>query len=221
MSRRHPKPHRTIRHAVTLAVTASALALGACGDDTAAQRIVPPDELVADMSLADLVTEWTRNIHETPLEDSFLMDPAKCDMGRSTDAVFYAPTWTGGETSATCTVRTGQAVLLVPVAMLVIEDEAGLDLDWETDWNLTSASLTVDGEAVELATRQVDTEVFPVNLPEGNIWELPAGEQDAATRAQAVVVENLSVGTHEVVLAGEFGDNEFAGTMTLTLVVEE
>jgi hypothetical protein len=214
------------RHVASIAVAASLLAggplLAACGGDDDAQRVVPADESVAGKTLTDLVADWTRNVHETPLDESFLMDPSKCDMGGSTDEVYLAPTWTDGETAATCTVREGQAVLLVPVAILLVDDqEEGFEPgELESGWNLTSALLTLDGEAIELAQRQVDTPVITVDLPEGNIWEAPVGEFEAATRAQAVVIENLSVGTHEVVLAGEFGDGEFGGTMTLTLVVE-
>ncbi len=223
VSPRRPCPQRNTLLKVASTLLMSALLIGACGDDQPNQRVVPADESVAGKSLTDLVADWTTNLHEVPLEESFLADLANCDMGRSTDDVYYAPTWaTPGESSVSCTMRADQALLLVPAALLFVEDEEGLGEDGlDEEWNLTSSSVVLDGETIAMDGRQVDTPILTVSLPEGNIWELPTGDTTAITRAQAVAVEGLTVGTHEVVLTSDFGNGEFAGTLRLFLVVEE
>lgn len=210
---------------VAAAVVAT-LVMGACGGDAddAALRIVPADESVDGQSLTDLVAAYAIANTSATVDESALVDPSRCDMGKSTDAVYLAPTFGApGEASTTCTVRRGQAVFLTPAGTWCIDDgTGGVDTAClDEAWNLTSSSVTLDGESIDLTGRQVDTEVLTSDLPEGNLWDLPAGPTKVMARGQAVVVENLSVGTHEVVLAADFGNGEFAGSLKLTLVVEE
>jgi hypothetical protein len=114
--------------------------------------------------------------------------------------------------------------MLVPATVLCIEgdgdaaDTACLD----EQWNLTSSSVTInDVDVPDLEARQVDTEVFSADLPEGNIFEVDPGPVDAIARGQVVLVEDLPVGSHTVVVAADFGDGDFAGSLTIDLTVEE
>lgn len=215
---------RTRRSFLATMTAVTALLCSACGDDDAGMRVVPADESVGGQTLTDLVATYARGHSTATLSESSLVDLSRCDMGMSTDAVYFAPTFaSAGESSTTCRMRSGQAVFLAPAGLWCIEDEAGPadTACLDEGWNLTSASVVVDGEPIDLAGRQVDTVVEAIELPEDNIWEAPAGPTKLIARSQAVVVEGLDVGTHEVVLAADFGNGEFAGSLELTLIVEE
>lgn len=58
------------------------------------------------------------------------------------------------------------------------------------------------------------------SLPDGNIFELPAGDTPQTSRGQVVLVDGLEAGDHEVVVAADFGDGEFAGSLAIALTVE-
>jgi hypothetical protein len=215
--------HLRIRLAVSAALTATML-FAACGSDEAGPRIVPADESVDGQSLTELVAAYARAHSTATLSESALVDLTRCDMGASTDAVYFAPTFASeGESAVTCRMRSGQAVLLAPAGLWCISTEEGPadTACLDEGWNLTTASLIVDGETIDLSGRQVDTAVETIELPEDNIWEEAAGPTELIARSQAVVVENLAVGSHDVVLAADFGNGEFAGSLKLTLIVEE
>jgi hypothetical protein len=216
---------RSLRSLTAAATVVAALLLAGCGDDEdAGPRVVPADESVGGQTLTDLVAAYAVAHSTATLAESSLVDLTRCDMGASTDTVYFAPTFAAaGESAVTCTMRSGQAVFLAPAGLWCIEtDEGPADTAClDEGWNLTSASVIVDGETIDLAGRQVDTAVQAIELPEDNIWEEPAGPSEVIARSQAAVVENLAVGTHEVVLAADFGNGEFAGSLKLTLIVEE
>jgi hypothetical protein len=216
--------HLTKRLGAALLVTV-AVGLAACGDDEPdGMRVLAADESVGDSSPTDLVAAYARNISVTPTSASMLVDPSLCDMGLSTDDVYFAPTFgSPGESSASCTMKADQALFLSPAAVLCIESGADLadTACLDEQWNLTSSSVTIDGESVDLTDRRVDTTAQAITLPDDNIYGEPAMDTKLITRGQSVVVENLPVGAHEVVLAADFGNGEFAGSITIALTVEE
>lgn len=215
------------------------LAVGACGDDDASApstngassrglEVLGPDADVNGMSTADLLGMHAVGVVETPADDSSLVDPAKCDMGLSTENVYFAPTPAERDASATCTMSADQTLLVVPASALCIDaPEAGGTADTaclDRQWDLTSSSVTIDGVEVEgLDAYEVDSEVIDVTLPEGNVFEdheVPAGASRTIARGQVVLVQGLTPGGHTVVLAFNFGDGEFAGSLTIDLTVE-
>jgi hypothetical protein len=216
------------------------LAVGACsGDDAAAPstteasngdiEVLDPDATVNGMSAADLLGTYAVGVVETPADDSSMLDPAKCDMGLSTDDVYFAPTpGEPGDASMTCTMSADQTLLVVPTSAFCIDaPEQGGTADTaclDDLWDLTGSSLTIDGVAVEgLDAYEVDSEVIDVTLPEGNIFEdhgVPAGPSRTIARGEVVLVEGLAPGHHTVVEGFDFGEGEFAGSLTIDLTVE-
>jgi hypothetical protein len=164
-------------------------------------------------------------VAETPADD-----PARnCDMGISTEDVYFAPTPAEpGDLSTTCTMSADQTLLVVPASAFCIDaPEAGGTADTaclDDLWDLTGSSVTIDGVEVEdLDAYEVDSEVMDVTLPEGNIFEdhgVPAGPSRTIARGQVVLVQGLAPGGHTVVLGFDFGDGEFAGSLTIDLTVE-
>jgi hypothetical protein len=215
-----------IRRSWGAAGLSAALLFVGCGDDSAESgvRVLDLDDEVAGADATALLAVYSRGVAEVPLEDSMLAEPSKCDMGLSTDDVYFAPTFGApGDTVATCTMQAGQALFVNPVAALCIEgggdkaDVACLD----AQWNLTSSSVTIDGTPVDdLATRTIDTSAQPITLPEDNVFGEPAQATNLIARGQVVVVQGLETGKHTVVLAGDFGNGEFAGRLTIDLTVE-
>jgi len=213
------------------------LAAGACGDDGATApsttgasigpfEVLGPDAVVNGMTTADLLGTYAVGAAETPPDDSSLVDPAKCDMGLSTDDVYFAPTpGESGDQSTTCTMSADQTLLVVPTSAFCIHaPEAGGTADTaclESLWDLTSSSVTIDGVEVQgLDAYVVDSEVIDVTLPEGFGHEVPAGPSRTIARGQVVLVQGLAPGGHTVVLGFDFGDGEFAGSLTIDLTVE-
>jgi hypothetical protein len=198
------------------------IAFTACGGE--GYEVLPPDASVAGVSTVDLMQTYGKSVIETPLDQSWLGDPNHCDNGASTDAIYFAPTFPApGESSASCTMRSEQVLYLNPVAVFCVEgvDDAADTTCLDEFWNLTSSSVTIDGVEVHgLEERQHDTPAFDVTLPEGNIFDEPAGATRGIWRGQVVLIDGLDPGEHEVVLAGDFGDGEFAGSLTIDMTVE-
>jgi hypothetical protein len=229
-----------VRSSVRLSFLMLTLAVGACGGDDAdppstvgasssGVEVLGPDADVNGMSTADLLGRYAVGVAETPADDSSMVDPAKCDMGLSTEDVYFAPTpGEPGDLSTTCTMSADQTLLVVPTSAFCIDaPEAGGTADTaclDSLWDLTGSSVTIDGVEVEgLDAYEVDSAVIDVTLPEGNVFEdhdVPAGASRTIARGQVVLVRGLAPGGHTVVLAFDFGDGEFAGSLTIDLTVE-
>lgn len=214
---------------ITLAIaTIGTTGLVGCGSDadsTSGLKVVEPGSDVDGTSQVELVELSTGGLLSVPAESNVLVDPANCDMGLSTDDFYFSPTWGAPGTSTTsCSMSAGQALILLPAALQCADtqDDGGASEECiEENWNLTSASVSVDGDVYDdWEERVVDTEVFPVSLPEGNVFDIPAEDTEMRSRAVIFVVEGLPEGEHDIVLAGDFGDGEFAGQLDLTLTVE-
>jgi hypothetical protein len=170
-----------VRSLVPLSFFVLVLAVGACGDDDATApsttgasgggiEVLGPDAVVNGMSTADLLGTYAVGVAETPAD---LVDPAKCDMGLSTEDVYFSPTpGEPGDRSTTCTMSADQTLLVAPTSAFCIDaPKAGGTADTaclDSLWDLTSSSVTIDGVEVEgLGAYEVDSEVIDVTLPEG------------------------------------------------------
>ena len=230
-----------MRSLVRLSFFVLVLAVGACRGDDATDppsttgassggiEVLGPDADVEGMSAADLLGTYAVGVASTPADDSSMVDPAKCDMGLSTEDVYFAPTpGEPGDSSTTCIMSADQTLLVVPTSAFCIDaPEAGGTADTaclDSLWDLTSSSLTIDGVEVEgLDAYEVDSEVIDVTLPEGNFYEdhgVPAGASRTIARGQVVLVQGLAPGGHTIELAFDFGNGDFAGSLTIDLTVE-
>jgi hypothetical protein len=226
-----------VRSLVRLSFFVLVLAVGACGDDDATApsttgassgriEVLRSDADVNGTSTADLLGAYVVGIVETPADDSSVVDPAKCDMGLSTQDVYFAPTPSEPrDSSTTCTMSADQTLLVMPTSAFCIDaPEFGAAADTaclDSLWDLTSSSVTIDGVEVEgLDAYEVDSEVIDVTLPGGNIFEVPAGASSTIARGQVVLVKELAPGAHTVVLAFDYGNGESAGSLTIDLIVE-
>ena len=208
---------------VSIAGAAAATLIVACGSDSASYQVLASDADIAGSSVAEVTQVAGKWIIETPLEESWLGDPSRCDAGASTSEVYYAPSWAApGDTTVSCTMSADQALFLSPVGLFCVEDVDGAaDESCFDQWDLTSSSVSIDGADVgDMNAHQYDSEPFDVSLPAGNIFEADPVDSVAIFRGQPVLVKDLPKGEHVVVLAGDFGDGEFAGSLTINLTVE-
>jgi len=226
-----------VRSFVHLLFLVLVVAVGACGDDDATApspagassgglEVLDRDADVNGMSTADLLGTYAVGFAETPADDSSFVDPAKCDMGLSTEDVYFAPTPSEpADLSTTCTMSADQTLLVMPASAFCI-DAAEFDATADAAcldrlWDLTGSSVTIDGvEGARLDAHEVDSEVIDVTLPEGNGFGVPARASRTIARGQVVLVQGLEPGGHTVELAFDYGDGESAGSLTIDLTVE-
>jgi hypothetical protein len=206
-----------------LTLTVMVVLTVACGGRTG-YTVLAPDARVDGMTTAQIAERWIKALLEAPVDESWLVDISRCDNGLSTNAIYFAPTFaTPGDTSVSCTMKAGQVAFLNPVGVFCTETDGDIadTACIDREWILTSASVSIDGvELPDLAARQYETPAFAVTLPDDNIMEAPPGPSKAIARGQAFLVRGLDRGTHEVVLAGNFNNGEFAGSLTINLTVE-
>ncbi len=218
--------NRIMQYSIGITLGA-ALVLSACGSDddsSSDPEILPAGEGVGDSSAAEILTQYAAGLIEVPADENVFVDPANCDMGRSTEEVYFAPTWSSeGDATVSCTMSADQVLMLQPVGSYCIEaagdtvDEACLD----SIWDVASSSVTIDGEeTTDLTAHEVEGAIETVTLPEGNILEAAAGDTTMNSRAQVILVKGYRPATTSLQVAGEFGDG-FAGSLTINLTVED
>jgi hypothetical protein len=210
---------------VTATLVVGLLLAGACGSDgnESGPTVLAADAEVSGMDSAALLGDYAETWMTEPLETSVFTDLTNCDMGSSTEAVYFAPSFVEpGDSSTSCTMQAGQTLFVSPVGLACLEEgeEKADTACLEDGWDLTASSVTVNGDEVEgLDEREIDTDVLTVTLPENNAFQVPPGEYDAISRGQVVLIADLPVGKHTIVQSGNFG-NSFGGSLTIELTVE-
>jgi hypothetical protein len=224
----------TRRRAAALLATGVLVIVAGCGSDddgngegegdSSGPTVLAADAEVDGMDSVALLDYYTDAWVSEPLETSFIGELSNCDMGSSTDSVYFAPTFVEpGSATTQCTMQASQTLFLSPVGLVCIDDgeEQADTACLDEGWDLTSSAITINGDEVDgLDEREFDTEVLTVALTEGNIFDLPPGDYDVISRAQVVLVSDLPVGSHTIAQSGNFADGEFEGTLTMELTVE-
>ena len=209
------------------AIVLATASLAGCGSDSdsSGPNVVEPGADVNGTTQVELAELLTKGWVSVAAESNSIIDPANCDMGLSTDDFYLAPSWGApGTSAAACSMDADQALVLSPAGLMCVatQGDGGASPEcFEENWDLTSATVSVDGEVFDdWEAHVVDTELFPVSLVDGNIFEVPAEDTEMRARQVIFVVEGLAEGEHDIVLAGDFADGEFAGQLDLTLTVE-
>jgi len=194
---------RTVIRSAAVALIAAATFAGT----TQTANAVPTDVLTRE--LAEL---WT-TVLETPSDENPFSNPdadACWDLGANIVAPFGP---TGVES---CTVKPGTRIFVVASSFecstFENPDEADLQECARVNDVPEAPTVTVDGRPVSLT--EVTTDVTPVTLPAGNLFDLPAGtEGQFAAHGWVALLHPLKPGTHTI----EITD----GTdITTTIVVE-
>lgn len=222
---------------VVAAIAAGSMLVTGAGAGTAGSNpgILPPSSQPFGLTYGEWQGRFFQWLEAIPASQNPAFENGDCSTGQGGKVWFLAPVFTTPETSRTCVVPPGVA-LLVPVlgnecSSLEPEPFFGADQEelqacassgYEFLRALTNPSLTVDGVLV----RNIDqyrnlTPAVPVFLPPNdNVWGLPAGGGGlAAADGISLLLAPLSVGTHSLRIA-----IDFPGLLTVvenyTVVVE-
>ena len=170
--------------------------------------VVPMGELVA----GEPISHWARQADEW-----FLSMPFDEHYGPQNDCqasqggpVFFLQNGPFGMTSHfTCEIQPDQYVLLQPGGgASTSADEPAEDLLAQTLHNsmfITNPRVIVDGTEIQVGgSTWISNDPFTVELPEGNILGMPAGEVTTHTGGWFVMLEPLAPGKHTVVLSDDW-----------------
>ncbi len=149
---------------------------------------------------------YSRWLFVTPAATNPLADPANCDL-RDVGSLRFLPPPTGAGQSNTCTVDSSVGLVVVPAGAIAWPDpgepydaQAILAEARANFADLKQFVVTVDGVAVRHLRRDFEfRSVVGTNVPDDNLFDLPAGYRPLAFDTIAVVLRPLSPGHHEIV----------------------
>jgi len=198
----------------TLHVTAQeATPTAAEATPTAAVTITAPGGDYAAMAAA-----WGQWLFSFPAAISPASDTTgvACGLGQTGSTFMLAPSMVGaGPITRACTIPEGTSVLVPVIAVDCSTAEAdpfyGADAEALATCATTNAdavtagNVTIDGTAVEdIASYRVQTSVFTVVLPDGNMLSAPAGVASVVVDGAFLNIEDLAVGEHTITFGGTY-----------------
>jgi len=209
-------------------VVTLAIALMATGVlSTSAQDATPTAEGGVTAADADAVVAWGQWIFSFPSAVSPGADAtgAACGLGQQGDAFYLAPSYVGaGAVTRACTIIEGTNVVVPVIAVDCSTAEAdpfhGDDAETLATCATTNADAitaghaTVDGTEVgDIAEYRVQTSVFGVILPEGNVLNGTPGATSMVIDGAFITVEGLTAGEHTISYGGTY---ESGGAIDIT-----
>jgi hypothetical protein len=189
---------------------------------TAAQDATPPPAPVTITApggdYAAWVAAWGQWAFSFPAAVSPYSDTtgAACGLGQHGPTVFLAGSAVGaGAITRACTIVEGTSVLVPVIAVdcstaeadpFYGSDAASLATCAQTNADaITAGHATIDGTDVpDLATYRVQSPVFNVVLPEGNILNAPAGAASVVVDGAFLNIEDLAAGEHTISFGGTY-----------------
>ncbi len=179
---------------------------------------------------ADSVIAWAQWIFSFPAAVSPGADAtgAACGLGQQGDSFYLAPSYVGaGAVTRACTVLEGSTVVVPVIAVDCSTAEAapfnGTDAATlatcaTTNGDaITAGHAAVDGtDVADIATYRVQTPVFGVILPEGNVLNATPGVASMVVDGAFITVEGLTAGEHTISYGGTY---ESGGTIDITYTI--
>ena len=187
---------------------ATALAQDEASDAPPTFSVVAPDQSPLGVSYPQWVSRWNQWFLGLPA-DGHPMMVDDCQAGQQGDAFIVPTTYFGNTLQTTCTVAADQHILVSPGSISCSRDpgdsdEALLACAEDARSEFANLSVTVDGEAIpNIDDFWAVSPITPVELPEGNLFEAPAGTVDIVGGGWYAMLEPLTPGTHTIVVRGE------------------
>jgi hypothetical protein len=189
---------------------------------TAEANITPPGGDYADWAVA-----WGQWLFSFPTAVSPAADTtgAACGLGQNGSTFFLAPSAVGaGAITRACTIPEGTSVLVPVIAVDCSTAEAdpfhGDDADSLASCAKTNADAitaghaSVDGtDVADIASYRVQSPVFSLVLPEGNMLNAPGGVASVVVDGAFLNVEDLAAGEHTISFGGTY---ESGGAIDIT-----
>jgi hypothetical protein len=172
----------------------------------ATQGVFPPGSHPYGKSYAQWAANWFEWLVEIPADEHPSLNPDNCDVNQSGKVWFLAPSF-GGHLEVHCTVPAGKAILVSPGGGFCLEALAGVRTypellrcarqDFQT---VRDIEISVDGVPVRHRYRyRVITRRFTVELPENNIFGVPAQRSHAVLIGFFYVMRPFRPGTTHVI----------------------
>lgn len=170
-----------------------------------------------------LTSRWWQWVLSIPPEDNPLLDTTgeSCQEGDMGDVFFLVGT-VGGSVERECTISEGQEILIPIFNSICFDLPGGFDPDLPGQFSrprgpdsceeqvesfidqASNLELTIDGVSIEnLEDFRVQSNPFPIKLPEDNIIGLPSGTYFGISDGYWVIVESLPEGEHTIEFGGQ------------------
>ena len=187
----------------------------------------PPTISATDV---ESVVAWGQWLFSFPAEINPGADAtgAACGLGQHGSTFFLAPVSGDSEAmSRSCTIVQGTSVVVPVIAVDCSTAEAdpfhGDDAESLASCaqangdNITGGYASIDGAVVDdLTTFRLQTPVFSVVLPEGNVLAAPAGAASLVVDGVFLTLEDLAPGEHTIAFGGTYQNG---GTLDVTYTI--
>jgi hypothetical protein len=183
--------------------------------------IFPIDSKPYNSTYGDWSAEWWIWALSIPEENNPVTDPTgeKCAINQQGPVWFLAGT-TGGAVNRECDIPAGKAILFSPLNIeCSFAEFPAMKTEQElrdcAQWHGASVKASIDGKNIEgIEQFEVQSPLFDVILPEGNIFGAPAGPTKAVSGGWWVLIKPLSAGNHQLSFGGSVVDNPTTGTQS-------
>jgi hypothetical protein len=198
---------------------------------SADSMVIPPQASAFGKSYGEWSAAWWNWVLMTPADKNPLMNEgASCAENQDGQVWMLVGSFGEDPVTRTCTIPTGKAILIPIINTAWIAFPGETDEDWVNgiklaeDWvasvDMDSLKFLINGAPVSnLAAYEVEpTELVYGPLPEGAIWELPAGlEAKLYSVGFYVLIKPLPPGSYTVHLEG--ANASFSQNVTYELTV--
>ena len=198
---------------------------------------LPTDTVQYDISYTEWTARWWQWLLSIPIDRNPAADETgeNCDEGQIGPVWFLAGTF-GGLNERVCAIPAGKSILF-PVINAECSYAEYPDLRSEAELRqcavssnegITELMVTIDGRAIsqsELLRYRVQSPLFDVNFPRGNIFSVQEGPSQAVSDGIWVFLPPLTPGQHEIHFKGsivdftETGTNNFATESKYSITV--
>ena len=190
--------------------------------------VIAPGESPLGLSYPEWIGRWNEWFLGLPAE-GHPMTVDDCQAGQEGDAFIIPSTYFGNTLQTTCTVSADQHIIVSPGSISCSReagdsDEALLACAENARPEFANLSVSVDGELIPMIDDYwAVSPITPVELPEGNLFGMPAGVLDIVGGGWYAMLEPLAPGSHTIVVHGEsdYPDDEEGPLVAETIATVE
>ena len=186
----------------------------------------PPGTVQYNLTYGEWTARWWQWALSIPEEINPAADETgeNCHEGQSGPVWFLAGTF-GGLNERVCTIPAGKSILFPVInAECSYAEYPGLRSESElrecavsSNEGVNELMVTIDGKAIaesQLRSYRIQSPLFEVNFPRGNIFGVAEGPSQAVSDGFWVFLPPLAPGEHEIHFRGSIVDFTTAGTNT-------
>ncbi|HEY6757668.1 MAG TPA: hypothetical protein VI037_09825 [Nitrososphaera sp.] len=178
----------------------------------------PVDTRQYNLTYGEWTARWWQWAYSTPEDTNPVADITgeNCDKGQTGPVWFLAGTF-GGLNERNCVIPAGKSILF-PVMNAACSKLEYPELQTESELRtcavssndaVTELTVTIDGQSInetQLRSTRVQSPLFDLNLPEGNIISGHQGSTQAVSDGFWVFLSPLAPGAHEIHFRGAIVD---------------